>query len=645
MAGFTRNEEEAGRLARLYLDGAPVTGRGAFTRGDTVTFRIRAPRNTCRAEMLFFSDDTGERFCFEMTAENATSFSASVPMSALCPDAQTGLFFYKYRVITEGGAFDIARRPSDLAECYIDVDEREGTFQLLVYKRRENLPSWFYGGVMYQVFPDRFFGAGENDFDKKNAVLCRDREAFPSHMRCREENHKNNLFYGGDLQGIAAKLDYLASLGVTCLYLNPIFASPSNHRYNTADYEHIDPLLGGEAAFDLLIREASSRGIRVILDGVFNHTGRDSVYFNAEGNYPTVGAAQSQDSPYYDWYSFTDYPDRYESWWGITTLPRVRSDHPAYRAFLFGENGVIRRWLRAGAAGWRLDVADELSDEFLRELAATAVREKPDALIIGEVWEDATDKISYDKRRQYLRGGALDSVMNYPVRAAVIDYLTQGDFMGLKRTLETIYGNYPPEAANATMNILGTHDTVRILTALGDEEIDSVPYNELAGRKMPDAMREKAIARLRLAVAIQMTLPGVPCIYYGDEAGMEGAGDPFCRLSFPWGDEDSALTDTYRKLAAARRREEIFRCGGFTLVHVDTDVLCYERIGETEKIVVLINVGGQEYEFRAESAAALLTGEKGNSFLISPESAALFKTPRNADYSVLVRFEQKENRI
>lgn len=641
MAGFSRKGAALRLLESKYVNGRRVPNCGAFWYSDTVDFQISVPESTVGAELLIVSDDTGEHFRIPM-AEKDGMYAVSVSMETLCADRLSGLFSYKYRVYTGYGTYDLIRREYDFSECYGNADSGKGDFQLLVYEKRRCPPEWLYGGVMYQIFPDRFFCAGEVPV-KEGAVLCRDRESFPSLFRDQLENEKNNVFYGGNLLGIVEKLDYLASLGVTCLYLNPIFESPSNHRYDTADYFHVDRMLGGDGALSALVGAAAERGISVLLDGVFNHTGSDSIYFNAKGTYDSVGAVQSKESPYYPWYTFEHYPDRYDAWWGVETLPRVNSDCPSYREFLFGENGVVRRYMKFGIAGWRIDVADELSDDFLTQLASAVTAEKSDAVIIGEVWEDATDKIAYGVRKKYLRGGELDSVMNYPVRRAIIEYLTAGDYMSLRRTLMTIYGHYPPEAANALMNILGTHDTERILTALGDERIGGLPYSALAEHRMTEAQRARAKLRLRLAVCIQMTLPGVPCILYGDEAGMEGYIDPFCRGPFPWGEEDSEITALYRAFGELRRRESIFRCGGFSLVYVDSEILCFERYGEREMLSVVVNRSQETYEFHAScEGLELMTGTHAAVFALAPESFAVIKLPQDTDYGVFVRIERNE---
>ena len=292
-----------------------------------------------------------------------------------------------------------------------------GPYQLTVYDGGEEVPAWFGEGMTYQIFPDRFRRTRIPD----PAGMVGGRwvhtawQEEPEYRPDRNGEIRNRDFFGGDLRGVMEKLDYLKSLGVTTLYFCPIFEAAENHRYGTADYSRIDPMLGCEEDFSQLCRKAHSLGMRVMLDGVFNHTGFVSRYFNGDGFYPETGAHQSQDSPWYSWYSFQQWPDRYESWWGIYSLPAVNEHDPSYREFIFGgENSVVRRWLRAGADGWRLDVADELPDDFVHGVHAAARAEKPDAVVIGEVWEDGSTKVAYGVRRRHILGGHCDGLMNYP---------------------------------------------------------------------------------------------------------------------------------------------------------------------------------------------------------------------------------------
>ena len=263
-----------------------------------------------------------------------------------------------------------------------------GEYQLTVYDAREKISPWFGRGVTYQIFPDRFHRSRLRDPEGMvgGRWVHENWEDRPEYRPNEQGEIRNRDFFGGDLAGVVEKLDYLKELGVDTLYFNPIFEAAENHRYGTADYDKIDPLLGTMEDFTTLCEQAHERGMRVMLDGVFNHTGYVSRYFNADGFYPDEGACQSQDSPYYPWFNFKHWPDKYESWWDIYSLPAVNEHCPSYREFIFGgENSVVRRWLRAGADGWRLDVADELPDDFVAGIHAAARAEKPSALLIGEV--------------------------------------------------------------------------------------------------------------------------------------------------------------------------------------------------------------------------------------------------------------------
>ncbi len=467
-------------------------------------------------------------------------------------------------------------------------------WQLTVYEETHT-PAWFGEGVTYQIFPDRYCRLNIPD----PAGLVGNRwvhEDWNDSPVWQPENGevKNRDFFGGSLAGVAAHLDDLAALGVSTLYLCPIFESASNHRYNTADYTRIDPMLGTEEDFRDLCAEAKERGIRILLDGVFNHTGSQSVYFNADGFYPSLGAAQSKDSPYYDWFQFSRWPDSYDAWWGIDTLPNVREDCPDYVDYIIqGENSVVKRWLRAGASGWRLDVADELPGEFIEKLRAAVEETDPDALVLGEVWEDASNKISYSRRRRYFLGRELHGVMNYPFRTALLHYLLDGPAEDFQAAMETLRENYPPAAFYSAMNFLGTHDTPRVLTLLG-----GVPLPE--GREaqsvfsLTQLQREAALERLHVAAAILFTFPGSPMIYYGDEAGMEGAADPFNRQTYPWGQENQTLLEWFRWLGQLRKGRASLRRGTLSWLAAQGPLLAYLREVPGEATATLVNAGPEE---------------------------------------------------
>ena len=470
-----------------------------------------------------------------------------------------------------------------------------GPYQLTVYDGGEVVPEWFGEGTTYQIFPDRFRRTRVPD--PQGMVGGRwVHTAWQEEPEFRPDKNgeiRNRDFFGGDLKGVMEKLDYLRGLGVETLYFCPIFEAAENHRYGTADYSSIDPMLGTEEDFTQLCQMAHQRGMRVMLDGVFNHTGYVSRYFNGDGFYPTPGACQSEDSPYRSWFNFIHWPDQYESWWGIYSLPAVNEHDPSYREFIFGgKDSVVRRWLRAGADGWRLDVADELPDDFVRGIHEAARAEKPDAVIIGEVWEDGSTKVAYGVRRRHIMGRHCDGLMNYPFRNAVLSYLKGGDAADFVNAMETLRENYPRFAYYSAMNSLGTHDTARILTLLGAEEGCEHQSKEWRSnyRLGPD-QRRRAKELLKLGAALMFAFPGSPTVYYGDEAGMEGFEDPLNRRGFPWGHEDPRLTELYRTLGALRKERPSLQCGDLTYLVAEGGLLIYRRSYGGEDTYTLLNTG------------------------------------------------------
>ena len=474
-----------------------------------------------------------------------------------------------------------------------DAPEKAARWQLTVYEPSP-APDWFGRGVTYQIFPDRFRRVSMPDVSHMpgHRWLHRGWNEQPVFLPDEHGQITNRDFFGGSLQGITEKLDYLAGLGVTTLYLNPIFEAASNHRYDTGDYRAIDPLLGTEADFRALCTAAHQRGMRVILDGVFNHTGSNSRYFNAEGYYPEPGAAQSQNSEYYNWYSFHPWPSDYDAWWGVKTLPAVNEAQPAYRDFIFGDqDSVVRHWLRCGADGWRLDVADELPGDFIEGIRSAIDAEKPGAYLLGEVWEDATTKEAFGQRRTYLRGHGLDAVMNYPFRNATLDYLHGADVAAVADQLMQICENYPAPALDCAMNFLSTHDTERAITAIAGEPCNGRDRYWQSKRCIPSGQMDSAIRRLLLGYAMIFTLPGVPCIYYGDEIAMQGYRDPFNRAFFDWNSTEQRLRGPMKTLAALRRSCDAFDGGSMELVEASADVLHYRRVGKTQTAEIILNRG------------------------------------------------------
>ena len=470
-----------------------------------------------------------------------------------------GLYFYKFCYTSDYGEFSVTKNEDGLGIVWAEGE----WWQLTCYDKAYTTPDWLKGGVIYQIFPDRFKKSGKA---KKNLpedrFLSENWEKEPEYRQGNGPCSLGNDYYGGDLAGICEELPYLSSLGVTCIYLNPIFEAHSNHRYNTADYMKIDPLLGDEKDLEKLCKEAQKVGISVILDGVFSHTGDDSIYFNKYGRYGSGGAYKEQSSPYFSWFKFQNWPDKYHSWWGVSTLPETAEEDKSFDEFITGENGVIRYWMRKGVKGWRLDVADELPDSILDNIRAAIKSENPEGFLLGEVWEDATNKISYGYRRRYLRGSQLDSVMNYPFADAVISYVNGGDGKDFIEAVSSILENYPKESIDVLMNHLGTHDTPRLITRLGAKYYPATRA-EQSNFTLSNEQYDEARKKQRLASVIQYTLPGVPSLYYGDEAGLQGFGDPFCRGTYPWGKEDKALLEFYKWLGSLRKENSVFVSGEF----------------------------------------------------------------------------------
>ena len=460
----------------------------------------------------------------------------------------------------------------------VRYDGSDVPYLLTVYEKDFFVPEWFCDTVMYQIFPDRFFCGASQSCQNKPRMHARWDEDVCIEPLPGQDHYIADDFFGGNLAGIVEKLPYLSSLGVRVLYLNPIFASISNHRYNTADYETVDPLLGTNADFTALCQAARAQGIRIILDGVFSHTGNISRYFNADGRFADTGAAQSQESPYYAWYSFHDWPGKYECWWGDESLPNVREEEPSYRQYILGENGIVRRWIRAGASGFRLDVADELPDLFLDELFQAVRAEDPEGVVLGEVWENAALKEAYGRLRTYMHGQQLHSVMNYPLRNALLDFLLgRCDAAAVARVVTQLAEQYPRGIFHALMNMSGTHDVPRALSLLSGVDADALPRDAQGAAEPDESQLALGKLRLRMLFAALFFLPGNPCIYYGDEAGMTGWRDPYCRRPFPWGRCDEALTQTVRELAALRAQCAPLCGGDVRFLDAGTDLLAFRR--------------------------------------------------------------------
>lgn len=569
---------------------------GAIPTHTTITFEIQVPRSYGLKEvhLVWINDENNHYDYIKMNwkgiREGRDLYEKNVEVK------NEGLVWYYFQLKSMTHVSFVGKKMDGM----IETDVEPPAWQITVYDEHFTTPDWIKGGVFYHIFVDRFAKEGSSTV-KNSAVIRDDWGGMPIFAPNEFGEVMNNDFFGGNLKGIMSKLDYIQSLGVNCIYLSPVFEAFSNHKYDTGDFTKIDSMFGTLQDFRELCEEGKKRGIRIILDGVFNHTGSDSVYFNKKNTYESLGAFQSKESPYFDWFNFSEYPNKYECWWGIETLPAVNESNPSYVDFISGEEGIGRMWLKEGAAGWRLDVVDELPDAFLEEFREAVKSVDPEALIIGEVWEDASHKIAYDKRRHYFEGKQLDSVMNYPFMNAIIQFIRYGDAENLHDVVTTICHNYPECVVHCLMNMIGTHDTRRVLTALGGKGLYHATKEEKSLTKMTAEERKEAILLLKLAALIQMTLPGVPCIYYGDEAGMEGYEDPLNRRCYPWGEEDQDLLSWYRTLGAIRTNHSVFKEGAYKTIYCSEQVYLFQRTNEKEKVIIGVNRSSQPFHIEVEN--------------------------------------------
>ena len=608
---FTRSAED---YAHLYLLLLPEDTAPKHDAGDEAFRRPLGALETGTTVRLAFTDS--ESFVFDAAvelygdaysdtvamAQTAAGFAASVTVPA-APQALR----YRFRVACSDGGIRYLCAAPDGRHARL-CDEPEDGWRLTVYRAGFATPEWFRTGVMYQIFPDRFARDSSATAQRGMEHHRRMEQTVHAHADWEEpvEWQANTPegeyapvdFYGGTLRGIADRLPYLQKLGVTVLYLNPIFESASNHRYDTGDYRKVDPILGTNTDFRKLCAAAGACGIRIVLDGVFAHTGADSRYFNRFRHYPGCGAYNSSNSVYARWYDFAHYPNDYRCWWNFRDLPAINTANPDWRKYMItGEHSVVKAWLHDGASGWRLDVADELPDDVLRDLRTAAKQADPDSVLLGEVWEDAVTKVSYGARRQYALGDALDSVMNYPLRDALILFLTgRSTARALADLLLSQRLNYPQPLYYALMNLTASHDVARTRSALAlDFDPRSRTRAQLAALDVTDAMAARGAQLQPLAAAVQFWLPGIPSIYYGDEAGMQGLCDPFNRA--PLQMCDTQMLQWYAKLSALRHAHPALQRGEIAVFAPAGDVVCILRI---------ITGGHDAFGAEAEDEALLL---------------------------------------
>ena len=611
-----------------YLHDKIMSESAAFDIKEEKSILIIVPRKAAGEEIVLSIFDKNKKDLVYETKAGLSFYDTEYDCTTINlegTDLGAGLYFFCLKL------------QSSLYSAYCHRDNNEfilkefnstPDFQLSVSDFKYDEADNKLGGVIYHIFVDRF-SKTKNIYNERRENYVKNWYApLPDYPKKQGDNIKNDYFFGGTIYGIINKLDYLKKLGVTMLYLSPIFESPSNHKYDTADYFIVDKGFGGEKALKNLIKKAHEINIAIIIDGVFNHTGDDSVYFNKYGRYKSIGAFESIDSEYADWYTFTEFPNEYRSWWGIKILPKLNLNNEKCKNFFVGKGGVIEKYARLGIDGIRLDVADELSDEFISEIKSKIYEFDKSSVLYGEVWEDASNKTAYGKIKEYFLGKELDGVMNYPIRKGIISYIREKKSEDLFYALTNIINNAPKRIRDMQMNLLGSHDTERILTALAGETSIELDNETLSNKKMTSKEREVGIKRLKSAYAILATIPGIPSIYYGDEAGMEGYNDPFNRLTFPWNNVNAELHAHYTLINNLRHKYSVYKRGEYRLLHLDIDFLAFSRYNTNDKYVYLTLYNNSSHEMMISSAYPtlnLLTNINAASHKLANEEAIVLK--------------------
>lgn len=578
---------------------------GAVKTGTVVTFKIRVSEHKeafkCYIAMWKQNDKLPN---LEMEKDSVEENGDVIYKASFKTPSEPAVIWYHFVFESFDEKYFYANNELQSGGVGMLTDYSPRSYQLTVYKNDKS-PSWFKEGIAYQIFPDRFYRGSDFELRKENTmkraegkdlgkVFVDDWNKVPRYDRTGSGAVNNYDFFGGTLKGIEEKLEYLKSLGVTLIYLNPIFEARSNHRYDIGDYKKIDSLLGDEDSFKSLVKAAKKLGIGIILDGVFSHQGADSKYFNKYNNYDTVGAYNSEDSKYYEWYSFDKWPDKYECWWGVTDLPNVKEMTKSYLDYICKDHdSVIKHWMKLGIAGFRLDVADELPDEFIEEIRHAMDKANSDNILIGEVWEDATNKVSYEKNRKYFINASLKSVMNYPFMESALSFM-KGNISSyeLKEFFLKQMENYPAEYFYSNLNLLDSHDRVRVLTVLADSrDVNEIDDDAKFNHGIDRDKYLLAVSRLKALTVLQYTVPGVPLIYYGDEVGVYGYNDPYNRKTYPWGMEDKGLLSHYEVIGKMRNNSEVIKKGDFKPLYCGEHSFVFERNYKDKKVIVVINRG------------------------------------------------------
>ena len=552
---------------------------------------IKVPKEMGFIEQMKFIAESDSRYAFQLNhlknEDGYIYFEGEVELPTRAVYNYYFSFNAEYRFIylkkeNKGDVNNISK--SDMWKLSVNYDQ----------------PEWAKGAIMYHIFVDRFNrGSKEPLVEMKNRTIHKSWDEEPV-VGPDENGLWTADFYGGDLRGIIEKLDYIKSLGTSIIYLSPIVKSQSNHRYDTADYEEVDPYAGTKEDLKELCDKAHELGIKIILDAVFNHTGNDSKYFNEYGTYPELGAFQSKESPYFEFYRTYENHNQiyFDYWWTMKNLPQCDGTNKKWQEYIYGEGGVIDQWFSLGIDGLRLDVADNLTDEFIEGIRRAVKRNKPDGFIIGEVWENPMHM-----NRGYISSGkGMDSVMNYSLMDAMIRYFKYEDVTKLRNILNDLLSEYPEGTLQTLMNFTSTHDISRAINILGTKEFNyngkwawDLPKIKDEDReyqrkfKMTDEEYRKGIEVYKTLIFALTFFPGILSIFYGDEVGVEGLGNLANRKSFPWGKENTELLDFFRTIGRIREKEQTLKTADTKVIDINPQNLIFQRTGNDSDFLVAIN--------------------------------------------------------
>lgn len=558
--------------------------KGTVTKNTNVTFYIELTCDVQPKHVYFMLKKDGENDYqyLEMTKNERYEFNYNF--------AESGHFWYNFQVVFDDFCVYL-NKTFDTRSCL--SNEKQEDFLQLVTEKEYECTNSMQGGIIYQIYVDRFCKLGE--VKPRKPLILRDDWGGKIQKNTTDPLIINLETFGGNLKGIISKLDYLEDLGVTTIYLNPISQANSNHKYDTSNYMQIDDMFGTENDFKQLVEKAKEKGMGIVIDGVYNHTGSDSIYFNKYGNFDTLGAYKSKESKFYKWYDFDEFPDKYRSWWGIDTLPSINSNCDEFQDYIAGDGGVLEKFLKLGINGVRLDVVDEITDKFVQKIEKKVHEFGKDKVVMGEVWEDASTKESYSKRREYFSKNELNSVMNYPIKETVLQYIFGKNPDSLVSTIRMLENNYPKPVRDNLMNFLTTHDTRRV-------------FSEIQKRD------EKQAATLyKIASALIFTLPGVPSIFYGDEYGMQD-NDGSSRGCFDWENNQNEIYDWFKKLTKIRKFK-VLKDGEINILYAKDGKFVFERFNDDERIIVMTNLDFSPLDIELNGEyTSFLTGERKENF-------------------------------